>query len=166
MTWLDVQSSNVGAIAYDADIATMAVRYKDGSVYVRPNVTATQFGALATAQSKGKFLSGMLPGKMIRIERSHAEDSQSTERDGPLATEPAVPLNVIDEEASPCCRSFLRNAFPFSGQLTCSACGTAFVSHMVGPLRHWRIKPAFAIARAPKKTMGRAEHAVGWHEPR
>lgn len=164
MTWLDVQSSNVGAIAYDADIATMAVRYKDGSVYVRPNVTATQFGALATAQSKGKFLSGMLPGKMIRIERSHAEDSQSTERDGPLATEPAVPLNVIDEEASPCCRLAFHDRWPTFGSASCPECGTTFEPHMVGPLRHWRIKPAFAIARP--KAMGRAEHAVRCHEPR
>lgn len=50
MNWLEVQSSNVAAIAYDADIYMLAIRYRDGSVYICPNVSPTAFGTLATAE--------------------------------------------------------------------------------------------------------------------
>jgi KTSC domain len=147
MNWLEVQSSNVAAIAYDADIATLAVRYKDGAVYVRPNVTATQFGALMTAPSKGKFLAAM-SGQAIRIEKGIAEDSQSKERAAPLATENTGPLNVLDEDAGKCCRKQFDTHPPVANMVMhCRECGTEFRPEMVGPVRHWRIVEHIAIVR-------------------
>jgi hypothetical protein len=153
MNWLEVQSSNVAAVAYEPEIATLTVRYKDGSVYVLPNVTATQFGALMTAPSKGKFLAAM-SGQAIRIEvmptGKVAPDS------GPATTEEAGPLNVIDEDADKCCRASLARHFdrdvridgePWVGSVTCRDCGTEFRAEMVGPVRHWRIVEHIAIVR-------------------
>lgn len=140
MIWLEVQSSNIAAIGYDADIATLGVRYKDGAVYVRPNVTATQYGALMTAPSKGKFLAAM-SGRAVRIEvMPHGNDAQ-----------PPGALNVIDEDADKCCRrafSLVDAAkFPERLQFMCGSCGTGFRSEMVGPNRYWRITEHFAVVR-------------------
>jgi len=149
MQMIEVQSSNVAAVGYDADIATLAVRYKDGSLYIRPNVTATEFGALVTAPSKGKFLAAMT-GKSIRIERGKAEDSQSKERAAPLAAEITGPLNVLPEFAGKCCARRFANLDKVGGLdgrnvWICADCGAEYESGMVGPLRHWRVKPFFAV---------------------
>jgi len=154
MNWIEVQSSNVAAVAYEPDIATLAVRYKNGSVYVRPNVTATQYGALMTAPSKGKFLAAM-SGQAIRIERGTAEDSQSKERAAPLAVENTGPLNVIDEDADNCCRkgiaAFWRNDTRFTEPWVCGDCGERFEPTMLdGPVRLWRIVTTFAVVRGQR----------------
>ena len=74
---------------------------------------------------------------------------------GAVEGQAAAPLNVLDEEANSCCR----RSFALSGRnskrepkadvdemFTC-VCGTEFHPEMVGPVRHWRIKPCVAIVR-------------------
>ena len=138
MNWLEVQASNVAAIAYDADIYTLAIRYRDGLVYVCPNVSATAFGALATSNNKDKIISKMV-AHWIRITEGGASAKAPSETKDPF--------EVIDEDASPCCHERFRKFPPTDIGMTCPKCGTQFVPEMVGPVRHWRIKAAFAVVR-------------------
>ena len=60
------------------------------------------------------------------------------------------PLNVIDEDASHCCRKSLAKSFtkfPAAKIMSCGTCGQEFVPETVGPNRYWRCKPAFAVHR-------------------
>jgi hypothetical protein len=56
MELLPVESSHIESIGYDGDTSTLGVCYKSGKIYVYGGVTATQFGALMTASSKGRWL--------------------------------------------------------------------------------------------------------------
>ena len=62
MELLPVESSHIESIGYDGDTLTLAIRYKTGKLYVHPGVTATQFGALMTAPSKGAWVARFLKG--------------------------------------------------------------------------------------------------------
>jgi hypothetical protein len=154
MNWLEVYSSNVAAVAYESDIATLTVRYKDGSVYVRPNVTATQFGALMTAPSKGKFLAAMT-GQAICIQPTSAECGNVVMASIPgREAAHTGPLNVIDEDAGKCCsrrllKMLANPAYPTTSpqRFHCGECGAEMVSEMVGTVRHWRIVEHVAVVR-------------------
>jgi hypothetical protein len=101
MNWLEVQASNVAAIAYDADIYTLAIRYRDGSVYICPNVSATTFGSLATSNSKGKILAEMV-GHWVRITEGGAPaKSRERERARKGLGLPMSRISYSDDEAYP-----------------------------------------------------------------
>ena len=65
------------------------------------------------------------------------------------------PLEVIDENASKCCRKIFDGAALRGGEnwssaagiVTCGTCGTEFRREMVGPVAHWRIVEHFAVVR-------------------
>ena len=64
MELLPVESSHIESIGYDGDTLTLAIRYKTGKLYVHPGVTATQFGALMTAPSKGAWVARFRAGPL------------------------------------------------------------------------------------------------------
>lgn len=151
MTMIDVQSSNVAAIGYDPDVCVLAVRYRDGHLYVRANVQPDAWAALQAAPSKGKYLA-TLRGVAIRVQKEGTEKASETspeQRAAPHAV--GGPLNVIDEDADRCCRrgleETLRNYPDYFGSWICSNCGTSFAQSTVGGVRYWRIVAQFAIVR-------------------
>ena len=82
MELLPVESSHIEAIGYDGDTSTLAIRYKTGKLYVHPNITATQFGSLMTAPSKGAWVAQFLKGG---AQKTETEQRAGTSSDvGPL----------------------------------------------------------------------------------
>ena len=152
-----VDSSHIAAIGYLEDVRVLLVRYKDGGVYAFDHIEPLNYAALEkggeySRQDLRTLLARCL-GSGIKISKGgNAEDSQSKpERAAPLAVETPGPLNVIDEDADKCCRrqltSFFGGAPSNAEHFECSACGTNFKPVMVGPSRHWRIVPLFAVHR-------------------
>jgi hypothetical protein len=151
-----VDSSHIAAIGYLEEERVLLVRYKDGSLYAHPSVTAAEWCILSVSETKGHTLPRLgLCTAILITKGGNAEDSQSKpERAAPLAVETPGPLNVIDEDADKCCRrqltSFFGGAPSNAEHFECSACGTNFKPVMVGPSRHWRIVPLFAVHRMGK----------------
>jgi hypothetical protein len=150
MEMIEVQSSNVAAIGYDPDVLVLAVRYRDGHLYVRPNVSPGTWAALLAAPSKGKFVAG-LNGLAIQVstERRNADQPiEITPEQRAVSHAADGPLNVIDEDADKCCDATLR---AFGGDRLapweCPKCGLRFEAQMIGPVRRWRIVPTTAIVR-------------------
>jgi|SRR5580704_6452130 hypothetical protein len=84
------------------------------------------------------------------------EQATGSTPSGPVKTsaEATSPLNVIDENASKCCKRQLAAIFPTvpastSGEVIthCASCGTEFRASMEGPVRVWRIVEHFAVHR-------------------
>ena len=151
-----VKSSNIAGAEYLAGDQVMLIRYHDGALYARLRVTPGQYVGFMAAPSKGAFVHAM-PNRALLISNPRKEGAPievEAER-GAVEGQAAAPLNVIDEEADPCCRCALRGIVDLLpniecvqlGELTCKECGTAFAPEMVGPVRHWRIKPWVAIVR-------------------
>lgn len=149
-----VDSSHIAAIGYLEDVRVLLVRYKDGGVYAFDHIEPLNYAALEKAEI---LIPARCLGSGIKISKGgNAEDSQSKpERAAPLAVETPGPLNVIDEDADKCCRrqltSFFGGAPSNAEHFECSACGTNFKPVMVGPSRHWRIVPLFAVHRMGKR---------------
>jgi hypothetical protein len=151
MQWSKVESSNVAEVAYDPDIRAMGVRYRDGSTYIRPNVSPDTWAALQASSSPGKFLA-RLAGTVMLVERGCPEErvtAQPEQRGAPHAVD--APLIVIDEEADACCRkavaAFLRQ-WPKATTCCCDKCGTDFVFDPKIPgVRYFGIKAAFSVFR-------------------
>ncbi len=61
MTFVDVKSSNVEAVAYEP--GTMLVRFTGGAVYRYIGVTVREHAALMAAPSKGAHLAQHIKGK-------------------------------------------------------------------------------------------------------
>src|ERR1035441_4380888 len=83
MELLPVESSHIEAIGYDGDTLTLAILYKTGKLYVHPNITATQFGALMTAPSKGAWVARFLKGG---AQKTETEQRAGKFRSGPLTS--------------------------------------------------------------------------------
>lgn len=159
-----VESSHIAAVGYLEDERVLLVRYRDGALYARLGVSASDYEGFMCS-SKGVWLSrrtelpyiliskGVMPNEP---ERSTAELSATL----PVRADVAAPadnappsagvLNVIDEDADKCCvRRFNKrdNVGGFEGReiWACLECGTEFHSEMVGPNRYWRIVPHVAI---------------------
>ena len=144
MQMIDVASSNVAAIGYDPDTATLAVRYRDGALYTAQNVSEATWAALQSAPSKGKFLA-TLREKMTRVQKEGAgESSTQPEQRADLAD---GPLNVLDEDAGKCCHRSMATIGNADVTWTCPTCGLLFRPEMIGPVRHWSIVPFVAILR-------------------
>lgn len=142
-----VESSHIASIGYLEADQVLLVRYRDGGLYARPGWSPEQFRDLCAASSKGAFLRSTAGPSILITKGGRAEDSsQSNER--AVAATPSGPLNVLDEMANPCCWSTFV-ALTLSTRLLwdCPNCGLHFEAQMVGPVRHWRVKAAFAIAR-------------------
>ena len=152
MNLTPVESSHVAAIGYLEADRVLLVRYKDGSLYARLGWSPEHYAAMHAAASKGKFLNAT-PGASIPITKGgNAEDSQSTRAAPPLAVmDQSGPLNVIDEDASPCCRSKFAEMVACGINQTpaaeCVYCGTRFLPEKIGECIYWRIIPQVAIVR-------------------
>jgi hypothetical protein len=81
MELLPVESSHIESIGYDGDSSTLGVCYKSGKIYVFGGVTATQFGALMTAPSKGAWVARFLKGG---AQKTETEQRAGKFRAGPL----------------------------------------------------------------------------------
>jgi hypothetical protein len=153
-----VQSRNVAQVAYEPDVLVLAIRYRDGHLYIRPGVTPEQFAALLAAESVGRYLAGMRePAIQIKKEDAQRETQSKVATisgDDPVtvpATPPAAPevLNVLDPDASACCKRSgptLWRGEPDA--IVCASCGTTFKPDPDVPsVRFWRIVPSFATLR-------------------
>lgn len=60
--WIDVESSNIGAIAYIPQAEQLMVQFTNGSVYAYSNVSAEVFEEFLDADSKGKYLNTHIKG--------------------------------------------------------------------------------------------------------
>lgn len=58
-----VSSSNISAIGYDSENATLAVLFNNGGLYNYFSVTAAEYETLANADSKGTALAQHIKGR-------------------------------------------------------------------------------------------------------
>jgi len=158
-----VESSHIAAIGYLEDERVLLVRYKDGALYARTGVPVESWYDFEGSVSKGGWLNHHREYSAILISKGAAVDSQSTRAVlayGPQNDQashmadaqrvpPAGPLNVIDEDASACCRKHFEKAITSNAdmEITCTECGTVFRQRMVGGIKHWAIFPLFAVHR-------------------
>ena len=153
MEMISVESSNVAAVLYLADERVLLVKYRDGSLYARTMWTPTDYERLMAAQSKGQFLARCIdPTILISKGGANIAQEQAGQSSGPVNTsgEATGPLNVIDENASKCCKAAFAAA-PETHRVGncayCPTCGTEFRPTMEGPVRYWRIHEYFAVHR-------------------
>ena len=146
MQMTDVRSSNVAAIGYDPDCCVLAVRYRDGRLYVAANIHPDQHAALMASESKGGWLAQRFHGKEV-TPKTQTEPRRGGET-STIATTSAAPLTTHDEDA--CCGKYLDRALR-AGQLqdaeswACPRCGETWQPETVGTVRHWRMKPSLVI---------------------
>lgn len=60
LTWTDVESSNVGSVAYDESSQVMAVRFHSGDLYAYETVDMDVYVGLVHAESVGKYLNNVV----------------------------------------------------------------------------------------------------------
>jgi KTSC domain len=164
-----VESSNIAAIDFLEDDRVLLVRYKDGALYAYTGWNYAAFQGIMQSPSKGRALRARCPGPGILITKggnyagdppksdaiSEPDKPTGTALDGGAVAGAAAPLNVLDENADPCCkRSFAAlgnlnafNYFKIGAAFKCGTCGMEFTSAMVGALRQWRIKTCFGVFR-------------------
>jgi hypothetical protein len=138
MEMVEVESSNVHSIGYDAGAKRLCVRYRDGVSYEHEDITPEFHAALMAAPSKGKFLARHLKGgaKLAAM---------------PLR-EPAETPSMNTFESDPCCNGNLAKDGR-AGKLdivtswTCPKCGCEWKCRIVGPLRHWEPHELIATLR-------------------
>ena len=148
MQMIEVQSSNVAAIGYDPDVHTLAVRYRDGHLYVMSGIQSVQYADLMAAPSKGRWLAANFRGKEV-VDR----EQPGTQRGGGCSsTSTAEPAPLQTHDQDPCCAPRMEKAMR-AGQLdtadswVCPNCGEEWCMKTVGPVRHWRMKPSVVIFR-------------------
>jgi hypothetical protein len=155
-----VESSHIAAIGYLQAERVLLVRYKDGALWAWGGVQPPNWESLQMAVSKGQWMATWarvtaMPGIMISkgvmpTERPNDVDPVSVAEPGGNASPSPGPLNVIDEEASPCCRMSLDKSlakFPNATIMSCGQCGQEFALEILWPNRYWRCKPAVAIVK-------------------
>ena len=144
-----VESSHIAAIGYLEADRVLLVRYKDGALYAWRDFTADMWAALQGAPSKGAWLAGQRDGSLIS-KGGNAGNPSTPERHG---AEQTAPLNVIDEDAYPCCRRNIAKSQLWArsdyrhAQWECPDCGTQFYPEMICGTRYWRIKSNVVIVR-------------------
>ena len=154
-----VKSSNIAGAEYLVGDQVMIIRYHDGALYARLDVTPSQYVGFMAAASKGQFVNAM-PNRALRISKKgvmpNEPNVRATDTNGdstPVGADsgkeapPESVLNVLDEEADQCCRRFFGKAKEFHQVMVCPDCGTEFRPEMVGPVRHWRVKAWVAVVR-------------------
>lgn len=55
MNWTSVSSSNLAAVAYDADTSTLFIRFNHGGAYAYDGVPQSEYTELLSAPSHGKY---------------------------------------------------------------------------------------------------------------
>lgn len=148
MELTSVESSHVAAIGYLESDQVLLVRYKDGSLYALPGWNSVAYDQLLHASSKGKALAACA-GPRIKIPRfaADAEEQRAHQQDAErVPRQVDTMLQVIDVDASPCCRKAFRK-WPTGDEADCPDCGTHFRAETKGATRYWRIVPLFAVHR-------------------
>lgn len=147
-----VESSHIAAIGYLEDERVLLVRYKDGGLYGYAGVSSGDWDKISASDNPGKLLKDATrPQDYVLISKG---PNHNWTRPTPAQTAPPVDagaLNVIDGDASKCCRRDLafHEAHGINQQagMECSECGTNFRPEMVAGICHWRIVPLFALHR-------------------
>ncbi len=67
--WIPVNSSNLDAVAFNADTGTLQVRFQNGAVYEWYGVQEDVATALAEAQSPGRYLNAYIVGQYGKGQR-------------------------------------------------------------------------------------------------
>lgn len=165
-----VKSSHVATIDYVASHRLLLVSYKDGSLYAWPDIGANEWGILQAQPSKGKWVNELRllragikianrgdgnGGDPLNTGGESRAATQSSANDFPVEHSASgaggdvssAPLNVIDENASKCCRRGIKEAFGAKTMWSCSDCGTDFRAEAVGITQYWRIVPRVAVLR-------------------
>ena len=146
------KSSHIAGAEYLSGDRVMLIRYHDGALYARLDVAPGQYIGFMAAASKGKFVNAMSNRAILISKRKEGADIEEVTERGAVEGQAAAPLNVVDEEASPCCKRALKSTFadPYlvrGPRAMCAECGTEFRPEMVGSVRHWRITLAVAVVR-------------------
>lgn len=157
-----VNSSNLDAAGYHAELRLLRVRFLDGAVYDYPDVPPEWYERfMAPATSKGRMIRDLGRGFLLGLRQQGPHPSATTAAEGVGVETQAAPAqtSTIDEDADKCCRAHLIRflsqvdtldpalCWPVPTLWQCPTCGTAFAPDLVGPVRHWRIKPAWAVVR-------------------
>lgn len=152
-----VGSSHVAAIGYLEDERVLLIKYRTGALYARAGTTPAEYQSLMDAPSKGGYLA-FLPkhaGAVLIAKGVMPTGETCRPAAAPAGNEapPAGALNVIDEDASKCCRKAMIPDFDkgcdpaVRDEFVCPVCATLFRADWVGTVRHWRIVPLFALHR-------------------
>lgn len=147
-----VESSHIAAIGYLEDERVLLIKYRTGALYTRIGTTPAEYQSLMDAPSKGGYLASLPKhAGVVLISKGESHGQPLAAAPAESSTPTAGALNVIDEDASPCCRKALafHEAHGINQQagLECGECGTNFRPEMVGAVCHWRIVPLFALHR-------------------
>lgn len=69
LAWIEVQSSNLVAVAYQPDTKRLVVRFRNGNMYAYEDVPLKVYEGLLTAPSAGQYLNAVLKPryKAIRL---------------------------------------------------------------------------------------------------
>ena len=130
-----VVSSHVDAFGYFETERFLLIRFKGGALQGWLDFTEQQAADFLAAESKGQFLA-RLPNASVQISR----------RPTLVHTTLQKPLATLDEDAGKCCLRELRRREPESA-FDCPDCGLSFEPVMVGPVRHFQIKPLVKVLR-------------------
>ena len=130
MKLVPVESSNVAAIGYNAECELLRVKFKDGTTYDYPGVSAELHARVMQAESKGRALAAI---KHRAVKVSVVETIQLRE-----PAKGAVQSYQPDE----CCGKHLSKAL-LAGTLDevdrweCPKCGCEWRAEMKESIRHW-----------------------------
>src|ERR1035438_3632466 len=96
MTLTPVKSSNIAAAAYLAVDQVMLLRYHDGALYARLDVTPSQYVGFMAAASKGQFVNAM-PNRALLISKRKEGADIGADQSGRGTEGQAAPLNFREE---------------------------------------------------------------------
>ena len=69
VNWVQVVSSNIGALAHDHETNELHIQFKNGHHYVYAGVPRTLYHQALTAGSAGKFVNDQIKGKFEHKKR-------------------------------------------------------------------------------------------------
>lgn len=79
MEWETVEgSSNIAAIAYDANTQVLGIRFTNGRTYTYPDVPADVATQFRDSESKGKFFFANIRNKFAHTEAQEASEAQES----------------------------------------------------------------------------------------
>lgn len=74
LLWTDVDSSNVGSVAFDETSKTLVVRFNSGAIYSYADVEQDVYTDLVHAKSAGQFLNQMIKGRYAYLKWFNEQD--------------------------------------------------------------------------------------------
>ena len=135
-------SSNVDVIGYLPDVQLLRVRFRDGSMYDWPAVSADRYAALISAQSKGAHLAAHFPvgvrcladGGDIKLKEPHVAEDKPPE------------IRMLESFAEDdCCSKRLMKAKRAGDSWVCDKCGCEWRARIIEGFKHWEPKEAIMI---------------------